>query len=581
MANYKYIVEQAKVFNEEANDKATIDKWWVVGHDFESDWSTATSAAPGDEEYNAKVVGDEVDDSSPLSIGADDWTISDGTTEATVVMDGTEETIEDVMVKAEAAIADAGLNMKIKAWRKEYKDGSYGSYLEIESTGTPGTSDEITLNTSTGDLSIIGLTEGTTNGTKPDTTIVLKKYLGGMIPTTETIDNPDIPRISYSEMVDDLEDEKNKRTIVVQEGLLDEEEVPETIEKTTYNYTETVFDDTVDTPITGSALIDSDGIHLYKKGLECKENLGTQEAYPHLHCGEATGDLDGKIAITAVQGSNGNITINIEDGGLFNEEHVVVDGTTMTVYIDSGNSTQRMVATAIRNHELIKSVVEDTPEEVWTVGEGSDTITLTGGNDDYSDTFEMSLNEPTGTVSSSEDATVSIYDGNTLIAYADESGNIVDTGNYIDSGSVNYSEGIITFTTSYEVNNLLKAHVFFLDGSCSDERYEPVETTTEERAKEENYHVKYPKKVLQDAKSYGLKVAEDFTAENIRMGITQAGETNNVRNAMKEVWNCLVTGSLHSAIDEAELVERSDPFLSEARIRSFINSLKDYLGISY
>ena len=49
---------------------------------------------------------------------------------------------------------------------------------------------------------------------------------------------------------------------------------------------------------------------------------------------------------------------------------------------------------------------------------------------------------PTGVA----DATVVFYDGTTAIFYADENGTLVDTGAYLDSGTVNYTTGAVSFT---------------------------------------------------------------------------------------------------------------------------------------
>jgi len=55
---------------------------------------------------------------------------------------------------------------------------------------------------------------------------------------------------------------------------------------------------------------------------------------------------------------------------------------------------------------------------------------------------------PDGTVASANDSTVLIYDDSTLIAYTDETGNLVDTGTYLDSSSTNrveFGNGVLSF----------------------------------------------------------------------------------------------------------------------------------------
>jgi len=69
------------------------------------------------------------------------------------------------------------------------------------------------------------------------------------------------------------------------------------------------------------------------------------------------------------------------------------------------------------------------------------------------------------TVTSEANATVKLYDGDTLIAYADENGDFVDMDSYLDgtaTNEINYSNGTIGFTLddSYTPTNPLTAKYF-------------------------------------------------------------------------------------------------------------------------
>ena len=67
------------------------------------------------------------------------------------------------------------------------------------------------------------------------------------------------------------------------------------------------------------------------------------------------------------------------------------------------------------------------------------------------------------------------------------------------------------------------------------------------------------------------------------LGITQAGMTNTVRKRLGEVTNCLITGSLYDAMNEARLIpaeHKDSTFITNARLLSFINRIETFLGIA-
>lgn len=393
MAKYKYIVEQAKRFDDNANDRKVIDMWHVVGHDMEDDWDTAISTEPGDEEFNAKVVGDEIDDSSDLGITGGQFTIYNGDKTATVYLDGDEQNLVDIMDKIDDAFQVVEMPMTVKAFTVRWP-GENKSYLEIVSTGTPGTSDEITIATTTANLSQFGLEAGTTNGTKPDVTIVNKIYLGGVIPSSEEINNPMKPEIIITDKYDHDEMGRLFRAKKIQNGFVEDDSVPLTATKWSYPYVETEFDESEDGAPEEDLLFDSTGHHLFKVANVCKE-------------------------------------------------------------------------------------------------------------------FDSTTNE------------------------------------------------------------------------CVSWRYEPVATSSDERAAEDDYANKYISLIIGRSIEFGNELIREFTSENVQMGITASGQTNAVRKALAESWQAIQTGSLHDAIYELEQVVRTSPFLTEARLRAFINRIKDYLGISY
>jgi hypothetical protein len=88
--------------------------------------------------------------------------------------------------------------------------------------------------------------------------------------------------------------------------------------------------------------------------------------------------------------------------------------------------------------------------------------------------------------------------------------------------------------------------------------------------------------ILTPARTFGQLLIDDFAAENILLGITQAGLTNQVRKTLTEATLCLITGSLYDAIAEARLIpenEKDGTFINNVRLLSFINRIEKYLGL--
>jgi len=322
MALYKYITEQAAFYNDKNNvaDNA-VKRFNVTGYEEEGSWETPTSVE-GDHEYNAVVTGSIKDDSSPLTITGGLFQISDGTAVATVTLNGSETTIEDVMEDIHEAFNEdstATLNMKVEAFKKEYPDGSVESYLVITSTGLPGTGDQISISTISADLSQFGLTAGDTYGTQPSYTVQETRYLGGDVTTTTQIPNPELPKITTTFILDE-----EKATQTIQQGYtqsdIDVGNVDEFVFDSTTTFVETIFDDAVDTPI--STYTDSNGAALYKEGKVGLEFEHSNEETEVASCGIASGTMDSILDITAIQGDY-NYTINLNGVSLASLEESI------------------------------------------------------------------------------------------------------------------------------------------------------------------------------------------------------------------------------------------------------------------
>lgn len=88
--------------------------------------------------------------------------------------------------------------------------------------------------------------------------------------------------------------------------------------------------------------------------------------------------------------------------------------------------------------------------------------------------------------------------------------------------------------------------------------------------------------IMEAAMEFGKQLMKEFAAENVLLGITQAGMTNTVRKRLSEVTNALLTGSLYDAIYEVRQIppeHKDDTFITDARLLVFINKIEKYLLI--
>lgn len=93
------------------------------------------------------------------------------------------------------------------------------------------------------------------------------------------------------------------------------------------------------------------------------------------------------------------------------------------------------------------------------------------------------------------------------------------------------------------------------------------------------------KQKILDAQIFGNKLIEDFTAENVLMGITQAGKTVAVTNYLHKLTHYIMTGSLYAAIDEMNIIIADEnkgdlsPFVTNERIAGYKNKVQKFLGL--
>lgn len=93
---------------------------------------------------------------------------------------------------------------------------------------------------------------------------------------------------------------------------------------------------------------------------------------------------------------------------------------------------------------------------------------------------------------------------------------------------------------------------------------------------------------IANAQQFASNLMQQFAAENVLLGITQAGKTGAVLDYLSDLLNCMVTGSLFQAIivcdtiinDTSNTKTNTSPFVTNARITAYKNKIQDYLGIA-
>ena len=88
--------------------------------------------------------------------------------------------------------------------------------------------------------------------------------------------------------------------------------------------------------------------------------------------------------------------------------------------------------------------------------------------------------------------------------------------------------------------------------------------------------------VVTSATKFGQGLIVSFAAENVLLGITQAGMTTQVRTVTADAVDALSTGSLRDAITAARAIPETSydsTFVTAARLLAFINKIEDYLGL--
>lgn len=90
--------------------------------------------------------------------------------------------------------------------------------------------------------------------------------------------------------------------------------------------------------------------------------------------------------------------------------------------------------------------------------------------------------------------------------------------------------------------------------------------------------------VVSGAIAFGNELIVDFAAENVLMGITQAGKTKDVADYLSDLMRYAQTGSLYEVINEVDRLIAAglpvdlEPFVTLARMQNFRQRVVDYLA---
>jgi hypothetical protein len=113
--------------------------------------------------------------------------------------------------------------------------------------------------------------------------------------------------------------------------------------------------------------------------------------------------------------------------------------------------------------------------------------------------------------------------------------------------------------------------------------YEVQEDASLVTAKAQAVALQNVQNILANAKAFGENLMNEFTTENIMLGITADSMTGTVRKNMVEVIMALQTGSLYDAITEAKAIpadKKDAKYITDARLLAFVNKIETYLGVA-
>lgn len=93
--------------------------------------------------------------------------------------------------------------------------------------------------------------------------------------------------------------------------------------------------------------------------------------------------------------------------------------------------------------------------------------------------------------------------------------------------------------------------------------------------------------LVQSAMTFGAKLMVEYAAQNILLGITQAGKTGDVMSYLQPVLGPITTGSLYTAVQQIDVLLADTslvkaalaPFVTNDVLTTYKNKIQDYLCI--
>lgn len=88
---------------------------------------------------------------------------------------------------------------------------------------------------------------------------------------------------------------------------------------------------------------------------------------------------------------------------------------------------------------------------------------------------------------------------------------------------------------------------------------------------------------IKESTAFGKSIIDEFTVENVLLGITQAGKTRALSDYCHKLVHYISTGSLYAAVEQidamiaAGLDPSLSPFITEARLLSYKSKIVDFL----
>jgi hypothetical protein len=119
-------------------------------------------------------------------------------------------------------------------------------------------------------------------------------------------------------------------------------------------------------------------------------------------------------------------------------------------------------------------------------------------------------------------------------------------------------------------------HIFSSDPKAS---VDPIVAAHSSQALK--YHIKG---VVREAINFFDELMIDYAADNVALGITQAGKTKSVADYLSNVMRYGQSGSLYEVINEIDSLKAAGvpvdlaPFITDARLDQFKQSILDYLS---